>query len=205
MDIWDWIKGLRTWWWMIVVFPLLAASITWIVTPEPQYETRWSVNIYFDDPDLASNPAYFDFILLDDLALLIESGTLGDMIYLRLPEDVQASLTRQEFGGMVDSARRARFVEITVSGDDQGLVSLVAESINTNLEEVTNFYLIPPTYRGGAATVNLMDPIQPPELNERSRLITVGSVTVSTAILSVAATGVAEWLRLSYRAKYSAR
>ena len=205
MDFWDWLKGLRTWWWMIIVFPLLAASISWIAAPEPQYESRWTVNIYFDDPERANNPAYFDFIFLDDFHLLMQTGALGDMTYLRLPDDVQATLSRDAFGKMVDSSRKAHFVEITVSGDDPEIVTVVAETIVANAEEVANFYLVPPTYRGGSATVNLLDPISAPELNEQARLTTVGSVTVATLLVSIAATGVAEWLRRSYRAKYSAR
>lgn len=205
MDFWDWLKSLRTWWWIIIVFPLLAAAITWLAAPEPEYESRWTVNIYFDDPTLANNPGYIDFIFLDDLHLLMNTGVLGDVIYLRLPEEVQAQISRQEFGGMIDSARKAHFVEITISGDDPEIVRIVADTIDQNLQEVANHYLVPPTYRLGAATINVLDPITEPTLNEQDRLIMVGSVTVGTLLLSVAATGVAEWLRRSYSLKYSAR
>lgn len=205
MDFWDWLRSLRTWWWMILVFPLLAASLTWLAAPEPEYESRWTVNIYFDDPTLANNPGYIDFILLDDLHLLMKTAVLGDLIYLRLPEEAQAQVSRQQFGDMIDSSRKAHFVEITVSGDDADIVRVVAETIDENLEEVTNHYLIPPTYRGGSGTVNVLDPITEPTLNERDRLVLVGSVTAGTLLVSIAATGVAEWLRRSYSAKYSAR
>ncbi len=203
MDIWDWLKGLRRWWWMIVVFPLLAAAISWVAAPEPEYETRWTVNVLFDDPSQANNPAYFDFIFLDDFHLLIETGALGDVIYLRLPEEVQSELSRDAFGGMVDSSRKAHFVEIVVSGDDPEIVQIVAEAIETNAEEVANHYLVPPTYRQGAAQINTLEPITEPELNPEPRYVLVGSVTLGTGIAAVAATGVAEWLRISYRAKYS--
>lgn len=205
MDIWDWLKGLRTWWWMLVVFPLLAASISWIATPEPQYESQWTVNIYFDDPALTNSPAYFDFVLLDDLHLLLETGALGDVMYLRLPEEARTAITREEFGKMFDSSRKAHFVEITVSGDDPNLVTVVAETLNENLEEIANQYLLPPTSRNGQANVNVLDPVPAPQLNERSRMITVGSITGATILVSIAATGVAEWLRRSHRAKYSSR
>lgn len=205
MDIWDWLKGLRTWWWMIIVFPLLAASVAWIATPDPQYESRWNVNIYFDDPSRTNATSYFDFIFLDDYAQLIETGLFGDFIYLRLPQDVQQELSREAFGQMVSSSRRGSFVEIAVRGDDRVLVSVVADTIAANSEEIANQYLVPPTYSSGLATINILDPISEPELNNRSRLITVGAITVATGMVAIAATGVAEWLRLSYRAKNAAR
>jgi hypothetical protein len=126
-------------------------------------------------------------------------------MYTRLPRGVQARLDRDEFGSMINSTRKARFVEITVTGDDPELIRTVANTINDNLVEVTNLYLVPPDYRFGPANINVLDPISEPALNTRDRLVTVGSVTVATLLASIAATGVAEWLRLSYRAKYAAR
>lgn len=205
MDFWDWLKGLRTWWWIIVVFPLLAASATWLLAPDPKYETQWTVNIYFDEPTLTNSPGYIDFVFLDDLHLLMRTGALGDVMYLRLPEEVQARIPREEFGSMIDSSRKAHFVEIVVSGDDPADVTIVAETIDENLQEIANHYLVPPTYRNGEATINVLDPATEPVLNQQERLTIVGSVTVGTLLVSVAATGVAEWLRRSYSAKYSAR
>lgn len=205
MDIWDWFKSLRRWWWMLIVFPLIAAGISWMVAPEPKYETTWTVNIYFDDPALTNNPGYVDFVFLDDFAELMNTGVMGDVMYTRLPEDLQSELSRAEFGQMTSSSRKANFVEITVSGDDPETVSRVATLINENSAEIANLYLVPPDYRFGSATINTLDPITEPALNTRDRLVTVGSITVATLLASVAATGVAEWLRLSYQAKKSAR
>lgn len=205
MDIWDWFKSLRRWWWMIVVFPLIAAGVSWVLAPEPEYESTWTVNIYFDDPQLTNSPAYIDFVFLDDLALLMETGVLGDVMYTRLPEDVQANLSRNEFGDMFKSRRHAHFVEITVSGVDPELVSQVTTTLDENLTEVANLYLVPPDYRLGSATINTLDPITEPALNSRDRLVIVGSITGATLLAAIAATGVAEWLRLSYQAKKSAK
>lgn len=205
MDIWDWFKSLRRWWWMIVVFPLIAAGISWVAAPEPKYESTWTVNIYFDDPQLTNNPGYIDFVFLDDFTLLMDTGVLGDVMYLRLPEQTQEAVTRYEFGDMFSSKRHAHFVEITVTGDDPELVKQVATTLDENLTEVANLYLIPPDYRFGPANINVLDPIPEPTLNTRDRLVTVGSITTATLLASIAATGVAEWLRLSYRAKNSAK
>jgi hypothetical protein len=205
VDIWDWLRGLRRWWWMIIVFPVVVAAIAWVAAPEPRYESSWSLNIYFDDPSITNNPGYIDFVLLDDFDLLMRTGVLGDVMYTRLPEDVKARLHRDEFGAMFHSSRKARFVEITMVGDDPELIRTVASTLNGNLTDVINLYLVPPDYRFGQATVNVLDPISDPALNTRDRLVTVGSVAVATLLASIAATGVAEWLRLSYREKYAAR
>lgn len=205
MDIWDWLKGLRTWWWMIIAFPLLAATITWIATPDPQYESTWTANVLFDDPERANVPSYFDFIFLDDFAELVQTSVFGDIIYLRLPQDVQDNLSREEFGEMVSSTRRGTFVEITVKGDDPAMVSAVAEAVSANAEEVANQYIVPPTYVYGPAKINILDPITEPALNDGSNLVTVGAITGATLLVSIAATGVAEWLRMSYRSKNAAK
>lgn len=173
------------------------------MAPEPEYESRWTVNVLFDDPNLANSPAYFDFIFLDDFDLLLKTGAFGDVIYLRLPQDIQTQLSRDEFGGLVESSRKAHFVEIVISGDDPEIVSVVAETIEANSEEIANHYLVPPTYRFGAANINTLDPISEPTLNTQPRIVLVGSVAAGAFLASVAATGVAEWLRISYRAKYS--
>lgn len=203
MDFWDWLQGLKRWWWMLVLFPALAAGVTWIAWPDPQYETSWSVNITFADPLLSDSPTYFDFVFLDDLDQLVKSSLLGDILYLRLPEDTRADLSRDEFGDMITSSRRAREVEITVRGDDPVQVSLVAETIDGNLEEVMNHYMVPADYTNGPGTITVLNPILEPSLNSRDRLYALVSLTAAAFLVALAATGVAEWLRMSYRAKYA--
>lgn len=203
MDIWDWLKGLRRWWWMLLVFPILAGGIAWIAAPEPKYESHWTVNLVHGDPAAANSPTYFDFILLDDYAELVESSVFGDILFLSLPEEVYENMSREEFGGMIESDRRARFVEITVRGDDPETVRVVAETIESNSEEVANTYLIPVTSTAGPVVLNTMDPISEPSLNTNPRLVQTASIAGAAFLASIAATGVAEWLRMSYRARYS--
>ena len=205
MDFWDWLRGLKRWWWMLVLFPVAAGSISWILAPAPTYTTAWTVNILLDDPEYANNPAYIDFILLDDLDVLIRSSVLGDIMYLKLPEDVRATVSRDEFGDMVHSRRLGRSVEITISGDDADLVRLVAETIEANLGDVANQYLLPVDNTRGPITVNVLDDVSEPRLDTTRRLVLVGAATGGVLVLSLVATGVAEWLRLSYRAKYGVR
>lgn len=205
MDLWDWLRGLKRWWWMLVLFPGLAAVTTWLLAPQPQYTTTWTVNILFDDPQYANNQNYFDFLLLDDLDSLMRSGALGDVMYLKLPEGTQTDISRQEFGDMIQSRRQGRSVAITIAGDDADVVQIVAETITANLENVANDYLLPVDNTRGPVTVNVLDEIPAPTLDTTTRLVTVGAVTFGTILLSLAATGVAEWLRMSYRAKNSAK
>lgn len=205
MDFWDWLNGLKRWWWMLIAIPAVAAGVTWLLWPQPQYQTSWTVNVTFADPELSNNPVYFDFVFLDDLDQLVKSSLLGDIIYLRLPEETQAQLTRDQFGEMVTSSRTAREVEITVNGDDPDLVLQVAQVIDANLEEVMNSYMVPADYVNGPGTINVLTPMTEPELSTRDRLLGVGAVTLAAFLVALAATGVAEWLQMSYRAKYAAR
>lgn len=205
MDFWDWLHGLKRWWWMLIAIPAIAAGTTWLLWSAPQYETSWTVNVTFADPNLSNDPAYFDYVFLDDLDQLVKSSLLGDIIYLRLPEKTRTDLTREEFGEMVTSARTAREVEITVHGDDPTLVLEVAQTIEANLEEVMNFYMVPADYVNGPGKINVLNPIAEPELNTRDRLVGVVAVTSAAFLVALAATGIAEWLRMSYRAKYAER
>ena len=205
MDLWDCLRGLKRWWWILVLFPGLAGVTTWIVAPKPAYETTWTVNVLLDDPEYANNQNYFDFLLLDDLDSLMRSGALGDVMYLKLPEATQSKISREKFGDMIESRRQGRSVEITISGDDADTVQVVAETITANLEGVANQYLLPADNTRGPVTINILDDIPAPTLNTTKRLVTVGAITTGAMLLSLAATGVAEWLRMSYRAKNSAR
>ncbi|MCO5215533.1 MAG: hypothetical protein M9950_05185 [Thermomicrobiales bacterium] len=203
MDFWDWLHGLKRWWWMLVAVPVLTASVTWMAWPDPQYETSWTVNITFADPESSNAPGYFDFVFLDDMDQLVKSSLFGDVIYLRLPEQTRATMSRDQFGEMVSSARKAREVEITIHGDDPDQVALVAATIDANLEEVMNTYMVPPDYTAGPGNITVLNPISEPALNSTTRILGVVSLTAAAFLVALAATGVAEWLRMSYRAKYA--
>lgn len=190
---------------MLVVFPGVAFGLTWVLAPEPKYESSWTVNIFFDNPELTNDPRYIDFVFLDDLHLLMRTGALGDVMYLRLPEEARAELSREQFGDMISSSRKAHFVEITVAGQSPDRVADVVEVIQQNLEEVANVYLVPADYRYGPATINILDPAGEPTLNTSQRVRLVAAVTLATFLVSLAATGVAEWLRMSYQAKYETK
>lgn len=205
MDIWDWLRGLKRWWWLLIVMPVLAMGITWFASPKPQYESNWTLNIIFDDPSAANNPNYVDFVVLDDLDLLLGTGVLGDVIYLKLPQDVQAQLSREEFGDMIHSRRHAHFVWVSVRGDDPEIVRSVTKTIDQELTDAVNFYLVPPAHRKGPATIQVLDPISEPALNTKPRVRATAAAGGAGVLVALAATGVAEWLRLSYRAKYGAR
>lgn len=205
MDIWDWLRGLKRWWWMLLVLPGLAAAVTWFAAPEPEYEVEWTLYIIFDDPNMANNPAYIDFVVLDDLALLLHTGVLGDVVYLQLPEEVRENLSRDDFGEMVESRRHAHYVWIKIHGDNAETVQTVANTIDAELPDAVNHYLIPATHTRGPANIMVMDPMTEPTLNTQTRIRTVGAVTLAAGMVALAGTGAAEWLRLSYRAKNAAR
>lgn len=205
MDIWDWLKGLKRWWWMLLVIPMLAAGLSWVLAPQPKYESTATILITFNDPSLANSLAYVDFIVLDDMKHLLDTGVLGDVVYPKLPEAVRESLSREDFGATIESRRRARFVKITVSHSDQATVDAVMSTVLQELPDAVNHYLIPNDYRYGKGIISVVDQPAPAAINSEPRLRVVGSVTIASVLVALAATGVAEWLRMSYRAKYDAR
>lgn len=205
MDVWDWLCGLRRWWWMLVAFPGLALTMSLWFAPTALLETTWRINVYSDDPELVNAPGYFDYIFLDDFEMLLRTDVLGDLIYMDLPSEVREFLSREQFGDMLSSERKANFVQITVSGTDAEVIRIVADTIDANLPDIANTYLLPPGYASGPLTINRLDEIDSPGLSQQPRIIFVCAITVATLLVSIAATGVAEWLRLSYRAKYSVR
>jgi len=207
MDLWDYVRGLRRWWWMLLVFPALAFALaSFILIPPANWEIGWDAVIVFNgDPAVANNANTLDSVVLDDMALLLESEVLGDRVYLDLPEDVTSRYSRSEVGEMFSAARHGRFVEITVAADDPDVATVVAETTENALPEAINRYLIPPDFTRIPAHVSVTSMLTEPELQTRDRMIRIGGITIAGAVAGVAATGMAEWLRMSYSAKYGAR
>jgi len=207
MDLWDYLKGLRRWWWLLLVLPAAAFAIAqFILIPPAKYAVSWeSVVVFNGDPNLANNPAYLDSVILDDMERLLHSDVLGDRVYLELPEEITSRYSRQDVGKMYSSFRHGRFVELTVAADDAEVATVVAETTQATMPEAINLYLIPADFTRIPAHVSVTSLLSEPELQERDRLVKVGGITLAGAISGIAAAGVAEWLRLSYSAKYGAR
>jgi hypothetical protein len=204
MDLWDYLKGLRRWWWLLIVMPLLAfGGASFLLIPAAKWEVRWeSVIVFNGDPNVANLSQYLDSVVLDDMAQLLESDVLGDRVYLNLPEAVTSRYSRSEVGAMFSTVRHARFVEFTVRADEADVATIVAETTQHTMPEAINLYLIPADFTRIPAHVSVTDMLSQPELQTTERMIKVGGITLAGLIVGFAASGVAEWLRLSYSAKY---
>jgi hypothetical protein len=207
MDLWDYLKGLRRWWWMLVVAPVIAFALaSFVLIPPAKWAVTWTSAIVLDgDPNVANQSAFLDYILLDDMANLLRSDVLGDRVYLALPEEVTDRYSRHDVGEMFDSMRHARFVEMTVAADDPGVAETVARITRMVMPEAINLYLIPPDFTRIPAYVSVTTLPSEPELQTRDRMIAIGGITLAGMIIGVTGAGVAEWMRLSYREKYGSR
>lgn len=207
MDLWDYLKGLRRWWWLILVAPAIAFGIAQLLLfPAAKWEVRWeSVIVFNGDPGIANASQYLDSVLLDDMGRLLESDVLGDLVYAELPGDITSRYSRSDVGEMYSAVRHARFVEFIVTADAADVATIVAETTQRTLPEAINLYLIPADFTRIPAHVSVTSLLTEPELQTRDRLIKVGGVTLAGVITGFAAAGVAEWLRMSYSAKYGAR
>jgi hypothetical protein len=207
VDLWDYLKGLRRWWWLLLVLPAAAFAVAeFVFIPPAKYAVSWeSVIVFNGDPNLANNSAYLDSVLLDDMERLLRSDVLGDLVYLKLPQDITNHFSRQEVGEMYSSFRHGRFVEFTVRSNDPNVATVVAETTQATMPEAINRYLIPADFTRIPAHVSVTSLLSGPELQTRDRLVKVGGITLAGAIAGMAAAGVAEWLRMSYSAKYGAR
>jgi hypothetical protein len=207
MDLWDYLKGLRRWWWMLLLFPAIAFGLASFVLISPaKWEVSWTTAIVFNgDPVLANHALSLDSVVLDDMAQLLDEDVLGDRVYLALPEEITSRYSRDDVGAMFSSFRHGRFVEISVEGDDPDVVRAVAETTQATLPEAINMYLIPPDFYRIPAHVSVTSMLSEPELQTRDRMTGVAGITLAGAALGVVTSGVAEWLRMSYSAKYGAR
>jgi capsular polysaccharide biosynthesis protein len=207
MDVWSYLKGLRRWWWLLLLFPVVAFALAhFILIPPAKWTISWNSAIVFNgDPNAANSAVYLDYVLLDDMTHLLASDVLGDRVYANLPDDITSEYDRGEIGEMFSSYRHSRFVEITVSGDDPDVVRVVGETTREALPEAVNQYLTPPDFARIPAQISVTTLPSEPEQQTRERLIRVGGITLAGLALGFGAAGVAEWLRLSYRAKYGER
>lgn len=207
MDVWTYLKSYRRWWWMLLVVPAIAFALSFFVFfPTTQYQASWTTFIGFNDnPARANSYVYVDFIVLDDIEHLIRSDVAGDVLYLRLPEEITSQYSREEVGAMFSSYRHARFVEIFVTGEDPEVVDTVAQTMESIMPELVNQYLVPPDLPNVPGVVETMNALEPADSLQRERWTNIAAVTGAGVAISLCLVGVAEWLRRSYRAKYGER
>lgn len=207
MDIWTYLKGLRRWWWLLLVVPAATFVLaSFVILPPAKWEVRWTSALVLDgDPNLANQSAFLDYVLLDDMTHLLDSGALGDVVYREMPDTVKDRYSRDDVGAMYDSFRHARFVEFTVAADDPDVAKQVAETTIEEMPDAINQYLLPPDFSRFPAYVRVTTMPSEPKLQTRDRLIAVGGFTIAGVVVGAVSAGVAEWLRISYREKYGAR
>lgn len=207
MDLWTYLRAVARWWWLVLLVPTLAFLLAFVVFfPSAPWQTTWTTLVAFDgNPQKASSFAYIDFIVLDDMEHLLKSDVLGDRVYLSLPEKITDRYTRDEIGDMYSSYRHARFVQIWVTGDDPEVLETVARTTESLMPEAVNEFLVPPDNANFPGMVETMNEITEPVQLTRKRFKDIGAVTAAGAAAAFCLVGVAEWLRLSYLAKYEAR
>lgn len=207
MDLWSYLRALPRWWWLLVLVPLSAFILAFFVLfPRAPWQTTWNMAITFEgNPARASSFEYVDFIVLDDMEHLLQSDVLGDRVYVQLPEEITSRYSREEIGQMYSSYRHARFVQIWVTGEDPDVVETVARATEAALPQAVNEYLIPADNASYPGKVETVDRITAPEQLVQERWLNIGAVSAAGVVLALCLVGVAEWLRLSYRAKYGAR
>lgn len=173
------------------------------IVPPAKWQTSWESTIVFPgNPAKSSSFNYVDFVVLDDMAHLLRSDVLGDRVYANLPNDVASTYSREEIGEMFSSYRNSRFVDITVAGEDRDVVETVAHTTEAVLPETVNEFLIPPDSTSFPSQVESMTRIPEPVLQTNERWLNVGAITAAAVIVALCLVGLAEWLRLSYQAKY---
>lgn len=207
MDIWDYLTSLRRWWWIPIGLPIIAFALAWLVLfPTAPWQSSWTTLITFSpQPARANSDQYIDFILLDDMQLLLKTGAMGDLVYANLPEDVRSELTRSELGDMFSSYRHARFVEIFVTGDDPETVKQVAATTNEVMPEIVRDYLIPANNPDIPGTVDTLTPVSEPTQLTKERYVRIAAVTIGAFLIAMCIAGIAEWMRRLHVLKYGSR
>jgi len=201
------LRAVIRWWWMLIAVPLVAFLLGFFVFfPTAPWQSTWTTLITFDgNPAKANSVNYPDFIILDDMEHLIHSDVLGDLLYLQLPDDITSRYSREEVGEMFSTYRHARFVQTWVTGDDPEVVKTLATTMEAILPDAVNQYLIPADSTDYPGKVETMDHITEPARQTRDRWLGIGAVTAAGFVAGGCLVGAAEWMRLSYRAKYGAR
>lgn len=201
------LKSMRRWWWLLLAPPVIAFGLAvFVVFPSAPWQTTWTTLVTFaGNPDKASSFNYADFVILDDMAHLLESDVIGDLVYLNLPESITDDYSRADIGDMFATYRNSRFVQIWVTGDDPAVLEQVAKTTEAILPETVNQYLIPADDVNYPGKVETMDQITPPKQLNLDRWTKIGALTAAGGGLGLILVGAAEWLRLSHQAKYGAR
>ena len=204
MDLWDYLKALRRWWWLAAGVPLLAGLLAILLLPSAPWETQFRAMVLFPgNPDLSGSVGRGESIVLDDTAVLMSSGEFQEAVHAHLPAALGERISPAEIGDMLQAQRYSRAVTVTVVGASPDEVRAVAEGAEAVLADAINAYLVPAEM--SKASVEIIDHTGEPAQQTRERWLAVGAITVAAALVGLGLVALAEGLRRSYVAKYGAR
>lgn len=202
MDIWDFAKTLRRYWWLVFGITVLAFVIASAAIPAPWHTQFRAVILFPANPDLTAVAQTGEAIVYDDAALLANSDAFRQQVYAQLPEDLQAVMTPDDVGNMLTGTRYSRAVTMTISGSSRERVKAVADATELAFPEAVKTYIMPPEW--AETKVEFLDQAREPVRQTRERWIAVGAITAAAFLFGLGIVALTESLRRSYRAKYGA-
>jgi hypothetical protein len=203
MDLWDYLRALRGYWWLALGIPVLAFMVAFAAIPAP-WQTQFRAIILFPaNPDLTALAQTGEAIVYDDAALLVDSDAFRQRVHAELPAELRSVMTPDQIGSMVTGSRYSRAVTMTISGSSRERVKAVANATESAFPEAVKTFIMPPEW--AATEVEYLDHTGDPVRQTRERWVAVGAITVAAFLCGLGIVALTETLRRSYRLKYGAK
>lgn len=167
----DILHALRRLWWLVAAGLVIGLVFGFLLTPESGYSTSFRTTVLIpgdtEDTGRAERP---ELMVLDDLGPFVESWVFAEAVAAEMGGDV----TTEDVYGMLDGSRYSRIATVEVSGDDQDVVTAVADAAAAVFPLEVNAFLVAP---GSAdATVQVIDPPREPTQDRAMRWLRIGAI-----------------------------
>jgi uncharacterized protein involved in exopolysaccharide biosynthesis len=181
------IRAIRDRWWLLLLTPVVALIVASIwMRFDPYHTTVTATVILPGDTEEPGNSERPELMMLDDLPSLIRSWVFAEAVHAGMQG---TDATVEEVQGALDGSRYSRVLTVTISDESAERVTEIAASVETQLPQLINDYLVPE--EGDQATVRIIDPPGVPERqreNDVLQLFLVGvTALLAGAIIAVAA------------------
>lgn len=167
----DILHALRRLWWLVVTGLVIGLVVGFLLTPDPGYSTSFRATVLIpgdtEDTGRAERP---ELMVLDDLGPFVESWVFAEAVAGEMGGDV----TTEDVYGMLDGSRFSRIATVEVSGEDQDVVTAVAEAAASVFPSEVNAFLVAPG--SSDATVQVIDPPREPTQSVAMRWLRIGAI-----------------------------
>src|SRR5690349_5129493 len=150
-DLRDFLRGIRRYWWIALLTPVLVLGVLSIRNLTADYQTSFRASVLLPgDSEIPGSSERPELMILDDIGPVVSSQAFAQMVADAVTMPVE------DVHGHLEATRYSRIVTVTAHDSDQSTSRRIAEGAAQALPGAVNTLMV--AQGGQDATVNIIDP-----------------------------------------------